>query len=379
MADAGFERYWGGEMTSEQRARLEVFDRLQVPDLWPDVMRRRIGEQSPHGPSRPARVIIAAVALLIAGSSFLLLVGVWPSGNRPAISPNPSVTAWFGNGLIYFRSQVRTEVPTRWQAISSDGMGLRTVFPASGSFVPDHLAFSPDGRRVAVNVVGQPGIWVADVDGTNAMQLTHGANDAWPAWSPDGTKIAFAGRPDSEPCPPDVFYYGCARDLHIVNSDGTGLRMVTSGAAAPAWSPDGDRIAFQTSGGDGGTAIVVVNADGSGEAVLARTPQGSDIAPAWSPDGGTIVYASIRNEDWGIYAVPATGGPERTLIPAGHSLGYVDDPTWSPDGKLIAFVADSGIGVMRPDGSHFTQLVAQHGRYPAGAIAWQPVPTTNTQ
>ena len=117
-----------------------------------------------------------------------------------------------------------------------------------------------------------------------------------------------------------------------------------------------------------------MNADGTGRTVLASTGQGSNLAPTWSPDGSTIVYSSIRREDWGIFAMPASGGPERELVSTGSSFGYVDDPTWSPDGGRIAFVADSGIAVMRPDGSGITQLVVQQGRYPAGAIAWQPVP-----
>ncbi|MCD6020372.1 MAG: tolB [Actinomycetia bacterium] len=289
-------------------------------------------------------------------------------------TPSPSISAVSGNGSIYFRSQIRAGVPTDWEAVSSDGTGRHTVFPASGPFVPDHVAFSPDSERLAVSLVGRLGIWLADPDGSDLTQLTDGANDAWPVWSPDGKKIAFAGSSASEPCPDDVFYYGCPRDLYVVNADATGLRMVASGARSPSWSPDGERIVFQTSGATGGTAIAIVNADGTGRTVLASTGQGSNLAPAWSPDGSTIVYSSIRREDWGIFAIPASGGPERELVPTGSSFGYVDDPTWSPDGSRIAFVADSGIAVMRPDGSGITQLVVQQGRYPAGAIAWQPVP-----
>jgi hypothetical protein len=289
-------------------------------------------------------------------------------------SPSPSISAASAIGSIYFRSQIRVRVPTAWEAVSSDGTGRHTVFPASGPFVPDHVASSPDGERLAVSLIGRPGIWLADPDGSDVTQLTDGANDAWPAWSPDGRRIAFAGSSASEPCPDDVFYHGCPRDLYVVNTDATGLLMVASAATSPSWSADGERIVFQTSGATEGTAIAIVNADGTGRTVLASTGQGSNLAPAWSPDGSTIVYSSIRREDWGIFAMPASGGPERELVPTGSSFGYVDDPTWSPNGSRIAFVADSGIAVMRPDGSGITQLVVQQGRYPAGAIAWQPVP-----
>jgi hypothetical protein len=317
--------------------------------------------------------------LVVSGTSVWIAEGTnlrafeLPQGGS-VTSPSPSISAVSGNGSIYFRSQIRAGVPTDWEAVSSDGTGRHTVFPASGPFVPDHVAFSPDSERLAVSLVGRLGIWLADPDGSDVTQLTDGANDAWPAWSPDGTKIAFAGSSASEPCPDDVFYYGCPRDLYVVNADATGLHMVASSAWSPSWSPDGERIAFQASGATGGTAIAIVNADGTGRTVLASTGQGSNLAPAWSPDGSTIVYSSIRREDWGIFAMPASGGPERELVPTGSSFGYVDDPTWSPDGSRIAFVADSGIAVMRPDGSGITQLVVQQGRYPAGAIAWQPVP-----
>jgi streptogramin lyase len=317
-------------------------------------------------------LVVSGSRVWVAEGTALRAFELPPEGSMS--SPSPNVSAESANGSIYFRSQVRAGVPTAWEAVSSDGTGRRTVFPASGPFVPDHLAFSPDGERIAVSLVGRPGIWLADPDGSDVTQLTDGANDAWPAWSPDGTKIAFAGSNASEPCPDDAFYYGCPRDLYVVNADGTGLHLVSSGASSPSWSPDGERIVFQTSGTDGGTVIAVVNADGTGQTVLANTGQGSNLAPAWSPDGSTIVYSSIRREDWGIFATPASGGPEQELVPTGSSFGYVDDPTWSPDGSRIAFVADSGIAVMRPDGSGKTELVVQQARYPAGAVAWRPVP-----
>ncbi len=361
----------------EQPARLEVLDRLVVPDLWPEVTRRRQGSRPPRAPSPLRRAAIAAVALLVAGLSFLALVRLWPDrGHRPATSPTPSVAVPVDNGPIYFRSQARGDViPTAWEAVSPSGTGLHTIFPASGPFVPDHMAFSPEGTRIVADLVDRPGIWVADPDGRHAVQLTQGANDAWPVWSPDGTKIAFAGSTVSTPCPPSESEYGCRRDLYVMNNDGTGLRLIAKNAAAPSWSPHGQRIAFDTSGrGAGMTSIGIVNADGTGERIVASTSRGSDFAPAWSPDGSTIVYASIRNENWGIFAVPAAGGAEQILRPARPATDYVDDPTWSPDGRLIAFVAGDGISIMRPDGSHIRSIFRQRTRFPAGSIAWQPIP-----
>src|SRR6266542_1041059 len=153
-------------MMAEQPVRLEVLDRLVVPDLWPEVTRRRDGARPPHAPSPFRRAVISALALLLAGLSFFALVRLWPGrGPQPAVSPTPSVAVAVGNGSIHFRSQVRAGAPTAWLAVSPNGARLHTVFPASGSFVPDHMAFSPDGTRIAVNLLDRSGIWVADPDG----------------------------------------------------------------------------------------------------------------------------------------------------------------------------------------------------------------------
>ncbi len=369
-------------MMPEQPARLDVLDRLKVPDLWKEVTGRHVGTPPPGAPSPLRKAGIVVLALLVAALSFLLVLRLRPAaGHRPATSPSPSAKITSRNGLIYFHSQVRSGVgvPTAWEAISPGGSGLRTIFPASGSFVPDHMAFSLNGNRIAANLVGLPGIWLADINGGHPIQLTHGANDAWPTWSPDGTKIAFAGSTASKPCPPRSFEYGCHRDLYVVNADGTGLHLVATNAIAPSWSPDGGRIAYGTNETNVGTSIQVVNADGTRAHFVAGTPQGSDTAPAWSPDGTTIVYSSIRNEDWGIYAVPAAGGAERPLVPAG-SRGYVDDPVWSPDGKLIAFVASDGIDVMRPDGTHIGTLLHRRLQSPGVlAIAWRSLPRQSSE
>src|SRR3989442_12739243 len=153
--------------------------------------------------------------------------------------------------MIYFRSKLEVGVPTAWEAVRPDGTGLRVVFPTSGSFVPDRMAFSPDGSRIAARLVGRPGIWVAGLDGSHTIQLTHGANDDWPSWSPDGTQIAFAGSPGAtRPCAPRRFDYGCPRDLYVVNADGSGLRRITndhSVDSAPSWSPNGRELAFEGS------------------------------------------------------------------------------------------------------------------------------------
>ena len=253
------------------------------------------------------------------------------------------------------------------------------------------------------------GIWAMNPDGTAQTRLTSGP-DHWPAWAPDGTRIAFA-RGD-----------GLERDIYVMNADGTAQTNLTHESGdeiMPTWSPDGQRIAFTrfnvslnpvevTSG------IGIVNADGSGEILVANTD--SALLPDWSPDGSTIAFVLFKNI-WlmrpdGTDQRRLTGGPyleSPDWAPDGSRLAvasfpamsipglrdiYVvnvdgsglakltdtennEDPTWSADGSKIAFVSrrdgNREIYVMNADGTGQTNLTND----PEDDLdpAWQPLPT----
>jgi tol-pal system beta propeller repeat protein TolB len=176
----------------------------------------------------------------------------------------------------------------------------------------------------------------AQPDGRDRRRLTRGreASDGDPSWSPDGSQIAFGRKlPDG------------ASGIFVVNSDGTGLRPLTSDpapATQPEWSPDGKRIAFTTER-DGNSEVYVMNADG-GHPVNLSGNQAKDSGPTWSPDGKRIAYTSNRDGKPEVYVVEADGSrTTRLTISEGSS-----SPTWSPEGSRVVLMA-VGIGLALVD------------------------------
>jgi len=133
---------------------------------------------------------------------------------------------------------------------------------------------------------------------------------------------------------------------------------LTGRATAPAFSPDGSRIAFAWDGdpkGGGKGFDLYVKAIGS-ETLLRLTQHPSELMSAtWSPDGTQIAFHRVAGADTGIYVVPALGGPERKLHSTRVPLEYFQTISWSPDGRWIAFSdwlpADdhTGIYLLSPD------------------------------
>lgn len=167
---------------------------------------------------------------------------------------------------------------------------------------------------------------IADADGQGAATaLTSTEPIISPAWSPDGSKLAYVSFEKKKP----VIY---------VHSLGTGQRHIVANFkgsnSAPAWSPNGSKLAVVLSK-DGNSQIYSVNADGSGLQRLTQSG-GIDTEPRYSPDGGSIYFTSDRGGSPQIYRMGAGGGDAQRVTFEGS---YNVSPRPSVDGKSLAFIS----------------------------------------
>ena len=276
-----------------------------------------------------------------------------PEVSPPAASAATASSA--GGGSVSLTGRIVFDNHDDVWTINANSTGLTQLTDS-----PEHdfdPSWSPDGKRIAFRSErsGDPEIWVMNADGSDQHRLGAGLS---PAWSPDGSKIAYAG-PGTIPCPPIPPDRGLeCSGLSIMNADGSDQHRVpnTVGGEYPTWSPDGERIAFN-SNMTGDHVMYVVDPDGSNLVDLSTVDEGWQVD--WSPDGSSIIFASSRDQtDPGyddIYVMRPDGSDIRRLT---NLKAYT--PAWSPDGKHIVFSAP-GLFVMNPDGTGVTSLPTNVG------------------
>ncbi len=201
-------------------------------------------------------------------------------------------------------------------------------------------AWSPDGKQIVfVSDAGQnDDLWLIPASGGSTVQLTTDpGSDRNPAWSPDGTRIIFS-RENVEGSRLMSLPTACLDQPETCEGLVT---LLTPGGydRFPAWSPDGKKIAFSASDLPGGSSVVaLLNPDGSGYGALAGTGT-SDFDPVWSPDGTRLAFVSYARGDYDVWIMTPDTQPPLQIT---QNQSTDTSPTWSPDGQWLAFASDRG-------------------------------------
>ena len=271
-------------------------------------------------------------------------------------------TALTGN-IAFTSNAPATGGHFRINVMNTDGVGKALNPNPTGGYDDVDPAWSADGTRIAFasNRDGNYNIYVMNINGTGVTRITtEPRDDRYPAWSPDGSRIAFRG------------YNAPTGGSQIILVDPSGANPATlagsAGGDQPAWSPNGQQIAFtHTAAPPAGSVpgpgcpntddeIFVANVNGTGTpSNMTNSPSTSDRYPAWFPSGTEIAFRRCNNASAGreLYTINTT---TKAITPL-NGLNPGRAASWSPDARALTFVSyrdpdgDQEIWVGSRDGS----------------------------
>jgi len=268
-----------------------------------------------------------------------------PTPTRPALIPAPQVVARSALvGTIAYPVFNGTDFDIYLGQV--DGSGTQ-FFRASAS----QPAFSPDGSRIAFHSWdnNSRGLMTMDTSGANPVIVGGFIEDQLPTWSTDGTEIIMLSRRSGDR-KSQLIKVGSSEE----RSDGT----VLGEGEYPTVGPN-NQLVFK---GWGNTAFGLRMATINFDDIQTITNVEEDTAPTLSPDGQKIAFMSHRENNWDIYVIDIDGSNLQRLTTNEAQDGL---PTWSPDGNAIAFVSDRGgiwaVWVMTPDGKGHSQIFTMEG------------------
>ena len=342
----------------------------------------------------------SALAATVAGA----VVVAWSTTGAQATAPG-------SNGKIAFSRYRLTSNPYREEIFvaNPDGTGARRITTSPANYLDEQPDWSPDGRKLAfsrcpedLDPNGTCRVYTVNADGTGLRQVGPGCTtpsacewDLDPAWSPDGSTIAFTHEwgPVVGTSPNDQIEHS---EIFLMTADGSDPRQLThvtdpgftADVRAAAWSPDGKQLVFTVHNSrrgkpPGGRTLYVVNADGTGLRRLTPWSLHGGDHPDWAPDGSRIVFTFVRGENRGdLYTIRPDGTGLHRLT---HSVASTTmlSGSYSPDGRSIVFATSAGatahctgcpiypdVFVMRPDGTRIRPLI--RSRNWDGGPDWGP-------